>query len=334
MVVKRYWGWLFLLMLGWGLLVGPVAAQGENPPISLDEYWTAISEAQSHVAGLRGAPAEAAQSSLEELANRLEPIQTVQLSDGTLVGVDLSYLISEMRTSPPPIERLDRELQAMLKLRPQTGGGSGSGSGSGSRARPDPVTLKQILARPEFEEQPPRQLSFLEELQLRFLRWLEQVLQSLDGVGVSIPGEVCGGISFLIMVVVVFYFWSRQRLEWAGETQLRDVADEMETLTAVVAMEQARFHSESGDYRTAVRYLYLSALLLLEEQGQLRYDRALTNREYLRSLSDRPELKRILSEVVEVFDRVWYGYHELDAEAYQHYVKQIELLEHQPQVKS
>jgi hypothetical protein len=327
--VKRYWGWLFLLVWGWGLLAGPVTAQAENPPVSWDEYWTAISEAQTQVAGLKGAPEGAAQTSMEMVARRLEQITAVQLSDGTIVPVDLSFLVTEMRTDPLPVTRLDQELRALVALRPDL-----SDSSRDFRAFPDPDRLKQILARSEFQVQEPQGPSLLEQLQERFLRWLAQLLQSMPAVGVDIPVEFCGGISFLLVIAVVFYFWWRQRLEWTGETQVSDVADEMETLTAGTAMEQARLHSDTGDYRTAVRYLYLSALLLLEEQGQLRYDRALTNREYLHSLADRPELKRILSEVVEVFDRVWYGYHELDAEAYQHYVKQIELLEHQPQVKA
>jgi hypothetical protein len=45
--------------------------------------------------------------------------------------------------------------------------------------------------------------------------------------------------------------------------------------------------SSEGDYRTAVRYLYLSLLLLLEEHGLLRYDRPLTDREYLQASRSR-----------------------------------------------
>lgn len=57
-----------------------------------------------------------------------------------------------------------------------------------------------------------------------------------------------------------------------------------------------------------MRYLYLAALLRLDERGQLRYNRALTNREYLDRVQDNPHLQAALPPIVETFDRVWYGY--------------------------
>ena len=84
--------------------------------------------------------------------------------------------------------------------------------------------------------------------------------------------------------------------------------------------------STQGDYRTAVRYLYLSSLLVLDEQGLLRYDRSRTNREYLRSVSSRPELAIPLRKVIDVFDRVWYGFEAVDENTYKSYVQQVEEL--------
>ena len=78
----------------------------------------------------------------------------------------------------------------------------------------------------------------------------------------------------------------------------------MNPLTADAALQRAQTFSAGGDYRTAVRYLYLSTLLLLEERGLFRYDRSLTNREYLRRVAHDPTLSAILQDVVEVFDRV------------------------------
>jgi hypothetical protein len=75
-----------------------------------------------------------------------------------------------------------------------------------------------------------------------------------------------------------------------------------------------------------VRYLYLSSLLILDEHGVLRYDRSRTNREYLRSVSSKPELAKPLSDVIDVFDRVWYGYDSVDDETYQSYVKHVDEL--------
>jgi hypothetical protein len=66
----------------------------------------------------------------------------------------------------------------------------------------------------------------------------------------------------------------------------------------------------------------------LDERNLLRYDRSLTNREYLGSIADRPELAITLREVIDVFDRVWYGFQPLDEKAYNLYVAQVNELRH------
>jgi hypothetical protein len=106
-----------------------------------------------------------------------------------------------------------------------------------------------------------------------------------------------------------------------------------EPLTAELALQRAQELSTGGDYRTAVRYLYLSSLLLLEERGLLRYDRSLTNREYLRTVAHRPELAAILREVIDVFDRVWYGFQTLNPGEYEAYVLRVETLRQQKETR-
>ena len=44
---------------------------------------------------------------------------------------------------------------------------------------------------------------------------------------------------------------------------------------------------------------------------------------------DRPDLARSLREVIEVFDRVWYGFQSLDGQAYARYVRRVDELRNQ-----
>ncbi|RMD73583.1 MAG: DUF4129 domain-containing protein, partial [Chloroflexi bacterium] len=76
---------------------------------------------------------------------------------------------------------------------------------------------------------------------------------------------------------------------------------------------------QAGDRRSAVRYLYLAALLWLDEQGLLHYDRSLTNREYLQQLRDQRSLRDRLAPVVNTFDAVWYGQQVIDEQAFARY---------------
>ncbi|MFO7583454.1 MAG: DUF4129 domain-containing protein, partial [Anaerolineales bacterium] len=98
-------------------------------------------------------------------------------------------------------------------------------------------------------------------------------------------------------------------------------------LNARQALKQADSFSQVGDYRTAVRYLYLSALLILDERGLLYYDRTKTNREYLRQVAGNERVAGLLREVISVFDRAWYGFQPLDEESYQRYAARVRELE-------
>ena len=72
--------------------------------------------------------------------------------------------------------------------------------------------------------------------------------------------------------------------------------------------------------------LPLGLLNGLIARGLLRYDRSLTNREYLRSVAHVPELAGVLQDVVNIFDRVWYGYQPITPETYDRYAAQVQAL--------
>jgi hypothetical protein len=131
----------------------------------------------------------------------------------------------------------------------------------------------------------------------------------------------------VIIFLVSLYFISRNLSRNLVRNAQLAVDDEgNELLSSAGALQRAQTLSTQGDYRTAIRYLYLSSLLTLDEQGLLRYDRSRTNREYLRSIASKPALANPLSSVIDLFDRVWYGFEEVDEKTYQSYVTHVEKL--------
>jgi hypothetical protein len=191
--------------------------------------------------------------------------------------------------------------------------------------------LKAILARPEFEW-PEEELSPLERAWQQVREGILALLARL------IPAEVAGGsflrtfltiLGVIVLALVLLYATRGLLADFAAEVDGAsggELADEL--LTSESALRQAQTLSSAGDYRSAVRYLYLSSLLILDERNFLRYDRSLTNREYLGSIADRPELFITLREVIDVFDRVWYGFQPLDEKAYNLYVARVNELRH------
>ncbi|MCB0035384.1 MAG: DUF4129 domain-containing protein, partial [Anaerolineales bacterium] len=196
--------------------------------------------------------------------------------------------------------------------------------------------LEAILQRAEFQEAQP---SFLEEAWNNFWERVNEVVTRFlpegggEGLlGLDTFGLVIAIIAGLVLLIVISLIVRSlvsdfvTEAEFAAERQTNG-----EPLTSARALEQAQQLSDAGDFRTAVRYLYLSCLLSLEERNLLRYDRSLTNREYLRSVAHRPELFALLRDVVDVFDRVWYGFMPIDEETYQQYAVRVQTLQRQRQ---
>ena len=84
--------------------------------------------------------------------------------------------------------------------------------------------------------------------------------------------------------------------------------------TERAALARAETAEAANDFRSALRFLYLSAILHLQERGVLPYDKSLTNREYLHQAQVDIDLHTALGPAITVFDEVWYGYKPCDAE--------------------
>jgi hypothetical protein len=77
-------------------------------------------------------------------------------------------------------------------------------------------------------------------------------------------------------------------------------------------LDEARRLYEAGRYSEAIIYLYSYELLKLDQNQLIRLARGKTNRQYLRELSERPELYQILAHTLVPFEDAYFGEHELD----------------------
>ncbi|MBN8466593.1 DUF4129 domain-containing protein [Corallococcus exiguus] len=71
-----------------------------------------------------------------------------------------------------------------------------------------------------------------------------------------------------------------------------------------------------GEYREAVRNLYLALLSRLHRDGAIHYDETLSNWDYLRAFRGRPEVKAPFRELTRRFDFAWYGNVPVSADGY------------------
>jgi hypothetical protein len=293
----------------------------EKAPITLEEYWELVRDTRQVIDQMEAKPETTIRSALNDLAEQWEQVTAVELADDSVLQIDASYLVAELRREPPDLERLGNLLDALLLAReeyPQQ-----------VFTAQDVLPLHEILAQPQFQweqPQPVQMPDWLTRLYDSFLNFWDRVMFAI--ITFIYEGRLLFKIAAVVVFVLVLFFIARNlSRNLVHEAQLAAEGNENdEALTSKSAFKRAETLSMQGDYRNAIRYLYLSSLLVLDEQGLMRYDRSRTNREYLRSVSSKPELAEPLQDVIEVFDRVWYGFEGVDEQTYQTYVERVDEL--------
>jgi hypothetical protein len=297
-------------------LAAPAQAQDAPPELITYEGWLreALTAAQRDD-----------RLGLEQVAERLTATSEVRAPDGARLPVDNSWLAESLDTDDPDFEAIAARLGALIDALAKP-----------PSSAPDDAQqrLDTLLSRPPFVSRDTEG----DNLLTAFLDWVIDILdQIFSPVAESSAGLGDIFVWLLIAACVVLLggvlLYLALHMRQAATRQARAAADDDPEahLTATSALQQASTLAQGGDYRTAVRYLYLSSLLWLDERGLLRYDRALTNREYLARLNDQPDLRARLLPIVETFDQVWYGHVSLDAErfrAYQQHVEDLRRIEH------
>jgi hypothetical protein len=256
---------------------------------------------------------------LEDAAARLTATASVRLADGAAIAVDNAWLREALAEAQPDLPAITARLGAILDALAQPP----SAAPANARER-----LKQLLDKPPFKRsEEDTQPSWLQA----FLDWLgralEQILRPIGRVTAATGNTIAWAIGIVglgLLLGIIVYMLRGLRRGMVADAHIDD--DPEANLTAKSALDQAGGLARGGDYRTAVRYLYLSALLWLDERNLLRYDRALTNREYLDRVRENPTLRARMAPIVDTFDRVWYGHMPIDADNFAAYREQIEAL--------
>ena len=299
----RYWSWF--IVLGLIFWIGTTTVSAESVPVA--SYWATLEEIETNLA---------APEQLTPLIAKLATWDEIALEDGRVIPIDHSFLVAQLDDETLPLESKEALLTNLLAMKKE----------SAPIQEKLATDIETILAQAEFDYsiKPP-------SLWERFWAKVQELL-SRPFQNSSLPPWIGNSFLYLgslIVVIFILYitrgFWA----QFAPQSAVPNDEHEEGTLSANDASLRAQTLSETGDYRSAVRYLYLSALLRLDEQGILRYDRAKTNREYLRLMGASP-FAPILREVVDLFDRVWYGFEPLASAEYQHYARQVEKLKQTP----
>lgn len=127
---------------------------------------------------------------------------------------------------------------------------------------------------------------------------------------------------FLMALLIAVLLWRRRQAEDEARRKRQQ-----KPASSAAAVEEGRRQIDEGDYREAVRQLFLATLLTLEERGILQYDRTLTNQELLQKMRTHPRVINILHSVVGTVERVWYGFEPLAKPEFEALVAEINTLQ-------
>ena len=258
---------------------------------------------------------------LVELQSLFAQIEAVTFADGTTVSI--KPLLS---TAPDTLSRAST-LQRLHTVESQLGAMAAD--------RPDMrmQALDSVLERLAVGKPPTLWQQFLtlvgNWLRDNFLN--QDQLARMDSYAQGL--RVLGWIFALgagVAVALLLSYWLQGMLgAFVQDARLERRRGDADPLprTAGEARSNAHDAAHKGDYRQAVRQLYLSALLGLEERGVIRQDRSLTNRELLQTTDQDPALRRSLEPIIDVFDSVWYGVTEPDGATFESYTLEVDRLD-------
>ena len=181
------------------------------------------------------------------------------------------------------------------------------------------VRIREILSRPAYQPEPETPVgaflrkvlhkirAFLGEIYSSLTRLLERLLGA--GAGSGWIGNVLLVVILLLGLLAVVHFGRKIRRPQRKRKKTRVVLGEEVALdsTSSDLAEAGLAAARAGDFRTAVRKLYVSLLYELSERGLIELEDSATNHEYLRRAARFAGVASPMRYMTDRFDYIWYG---------------------------
>lgn len=180
--------------------------------------------------------------------------------------------------------------------------------------------LESILSRPEYASaaQGPNALT---KLLRDLIRWIESLMpkqtEMAPGRARFISTAVIFAITGVAVLLIGYVIWLLFKRFWRpGKTKARKKREPRIVLgerlqpeqTSTDLLAEAEALARTGDLRAAIRKGYIALLVELGDRHLISLAQYKTNRDYLRSVSNVPQLHSPLKRLTESFERHWYGF--------------------------
>jgi len=231
----------------------------------------------------------------------------------------LHVLLNTYAAEPDPQQRAASLNEALGRLRAldahlRLAEGASASEGADSRER-----IREILSRPAYQPEPETAIgAFIKKVMQRIRGFVGEVYSALSRLLERLFGASAGsgwiskvvlGLVLVAALVVVARLARRVRRPQTKRRKTRIVLGEeiASDGTSRELAEAGLAAARVGDFRTAVRKLYVSLLFELSERNLIELDDSATNHEYLDKASGLTGLAGPMRYLTERFDFVWYG---------------------------
>jgi len=262
-------------------------------------------------------------ATLDEIRSELPPKLAVEMGGETCVvdNLWLHYGLKELQLAEPEkqagmIEKFVESLQAIdARVNDFENATEVPYDKNAANER-----LKGILARPEYVTGARGQNALARVIQ-DFMRWLRSLLPKprqmepgrADYLSLILQYLVIGVAVLLILYVLRLLLIRYKR---TGGKKIREKREPRIVLgerlapeeTASDLLSEAEALARNGDLRGAIRKGYIALLVELGDRKLISLAQYKTNRDYLRSVSSRPQLHSRMKGLTESFERHWYGF--------------------------
>lgn len=263
---------------------------------------------------------------LKELLPKTEEVRT---ETGT-VTVDNSWLhsmLDEYKAQNDPQQRLSRLDDAAGRLRALNEHVQDVEESTESGQTRE--KLEEILRRSEYREKGEDKLTALikrirNEILKFFQDLIMRIFTAIHGAGTE-ASWLFRGLLILALVITIGLAirmamrFERKRRRPSKKTVL---GEEIEEGTTAQDLAEAAFAAaKQGDFRLAVRKLYISLLYEMAEHNLVELEAAATNRDYLNRVSRFTTLSSAMRYLTDRFEYFWYGMFSPTEEDFSAYMK-------------
>jgi hypothetical protein len=171
------------------------------------------------------------------------------------------------------------------------------------------------------EQQPPPWLEQLRDLLRRLGEWMGAVFKTIQE---KLPGRWMRYVlyGFLLLAAGLLILWIVRNL---GPARGRWRSVSLRTVPSAKPVEMDWKHwrnkaveeASRGAFRDAVRFFFISVLMEGHERGWWTYNPEGTNREHLERVKGPRERNEALKQLINLYEKLWYGQEEAGSESYQ-----------------